>query len=142
MLSKNANNKKCAPKLIFFNEKKIEKDWDDFRNKKLTLKVKFWHFLTPPHYTNSQNSRISFGYVDFQAKIFLILYPPFENSTTRIAILHILDRVGSKNFTWNTYTIQTRYWYSQKNADYNNMGCQVSEGGIQNFLDFSANISI
>ena len=26
MLSKNVNNKKCAPKLIFFNEKKIEKD--------------------------------------------------------------------------------------------------------------------
>jgi hypothetical protein len=31
----------------------------------LTLKVNFWHFLTPPHYTNSQNSIISFGYVDF-----------------------------------------------------------------------------
>ena len=29
MLSKNVNNKKCAPKLIFFNEKK-EKDSDDF----------------------------------------------------------------------------------------------------------------
>ena len=27
---KNANNKKCAPKLIFFNEKKIEKDSDNF----------------------------------------------------------------------------------------------------------------
>ena len=25
MLSKNANNKKCAPTLIFFNEKKIRK---------------------------------------------------------------------------------------------------------------------
>ena len=30
MLSKNVNNKKCAPKLIFFNEKKIEKDSDEF----------------------------------------------------------------------------------------------------------------
>ena len=31
MLSKNVNNKKCAPKLIFFNEKKkIEKDSDNF----------------------------------------------------------------------------------------------------------------
>ena len=29
MLSKNVNNKKCAPKLIFFNEKKIEKDSDN-----------------------------------------------------------------------------------------------------------------
>jgi hypothetical protein len=25
MLSKNANNKKCAPKLIFLNEKKMKK---------------------------------------------------------------------------------------------------------------------
>ena len=30
MLSKNVNNKKCAPKLIFFNETKIEKDFYDF----------------------------------------------------------------------------------------------------------------
>ena len=29
MLSKNVNNKKCAPKLIFFKEKK-KKDLDDF----------------------------------------------------------------------------------------------------------------
>ena len=28
--SKNVKNKKCAPKLIFFNEKKIEKDLDNF----------------------------------------------------------------------------------------------------------------
>ena len=40
MLSKNVNNKKCAPKLIFFNEKKIEKDLDNFWYRKLTLKVK------------------------------------------------------------------------------------------------------
>ena len=38
--------KKCAPKLVFFYEKKIEKDLDDFCHRKLTLKVKFWHFLT------------------------------------------------------------------------------------------------
>ena len=30
MLTKNVNNKKCAPKLVFFNEKKIEKDSDDY----------------------------------------------------------------------------------------------------------------
>ena len=40
MLSKNVINKKCAPKLIFFNEKKIEKDSDNFWYRKLTLKVK------------------------------------------------------------------------------------------------------
>ena len=68
LITKNVNNKQCAPKLTFFNEKKN-------------------HFLTPPHYTNSQNSIISFGYVDSQAKIFLILYPQIENSTTLITIL-------------------------------------------------------
>ena len=47
MLSKNVNNKKCAPKLIFFNEKRIERDSDDFWHRKLTLNVQFWHFLTP-----------------------------------------------------------------------------------------------
>ena len=38
----------------------------------------------------TQNSIISFGYVASQAKIFLTLYPPFENSTTLTAILFIL----------------------------------------------------
>ena len=52
MLSKNVNNKRCAPKLIFFNEKKIEKDSDNFWYRKLTLKVKrlgdFSLFYTSP----------------------------------------------------------------------------------------------
>ena len=48
MLSKNVNNKKCAPKLITFNEKN-EKDYDDFLNRKLTLKFKLRLFLTLPH---------------------------------------------------------------------------------------------
>ena len=43
-------------------------------------------FLTARHYSNSQNSIISFGYVDFQPKTFLILYPFLENSITGIAI--------------------------------------------------------
>ena len=42
--------------------------------------------LPHPHYTNSQNSIISFGYADFEAKIFPILYPLVENSTTNITI--------------------------------------------------------
>ena len=62
MLSKNVNNKKCALKFVFFNEKKNQKDLDDFLCRKLTFKVRFWLFLTPPHYTNSQNSMISFDY--------------------------------------------------------------------------------
>ena len=46
MSSKKVNNKKCAPKLVFFYEKKVEKDSDDFWHRKLTLKVKSCHFLT------------------------------------------------------------------------------------------------
>ena len=42
--SKNVRNKKHAPKLIFFNEKKIEKDSDNFWHGKLTLKVRNWQF--------------------------------------------------------------------------------------------------
>ena len=41
--------KKGAPKLIFFNQKEIEKDLDNFLHRKLTLKVKSWHFLTARH---------------------------------------------------------------------------------------------
>ena len=32
------------------------------------MKVRFQHFLTPPHYTNLQNSMISFDYIWFLAK--------------------------------------------------------------------------
>ena len=42
--SKTVNNKKHAPKLIFFNEKKNEKDSDNFWHRKLTLKVRYWLF--------------------------------------------------------------------------------------------------
>ena len=43
-------------------KKKIQKDSDDFWHRKLTLKVKFWYFLTAPHYSNFQNLVISFEY--------------------------------------------------------------------------------
>lgn len=36
-----------------------------------------------------KNSIIFFGYADYEAKIFPILYPPIENSTTRTTILLI-----------------------------------------------------
>ena len=41
--------KKCASKLVFFNEKKNDEDSDNFCHRKLTLKVEFWHFLTACH---------------------------------------------------------------------------------------------
>ena len=60
-LTKNNFNKKCAPKPIFLILKN-QKDADDFCCRKLTLNVRFWHFLTLPHNTSSQNSLISFDY--------------------------------------------------------------------------------
>ena len=47
----------------------------------------FWYL--PTTYTNSQNSIIFFGYVEFLPKNILILYPSLENSTTSIAIVVI-----------------------------------------------------
>ena len=48
--------------------KKNQKDSDDFWHRKLTLKVKFWHFLTARHYSNSPNFVISSDYSWFLAK--------------------------------------------------------------------------
>ena len=48
--------------------KKNQKHSDDFWHRKLTLKVKFWYFLTAPHYSNFQNLVISFEYSWFLAK--------------------------------------------------------------------------
>ena len=47
------------------------------------------NFLTPPHYTNPQKSIISYEYVDFKAKLFLILYPPTWNSVIGITITQV-----------------------------------------------------
>ena len=52
--------------------------------RKLTLKVTFWQLTVNPKLKNQYV--ISFEYVDSQAKIFLNLYPPLENSTNRVAI--------------------------------------------------------
>ena len=44
--SKDVNNKMCATKIIFFNEKNVKKDLDNFRHRKLNLKVRILQFLT------------------------------------------------------------------------------------------------
>ena len=59
LLSKNVNYKKSAPKFVFFNEKKMRKSPMIFGIENWVLKVKFFHFLTPRPYANSQNSIIS-----------------------------------------------------------------------------------
>ena len=52
----------CYQKMVFFYEKK--RNIGMIFEVCINLKVKFWHFLTPPHHTNSQNSIIIFRYVD------------------------------------------------------------------------------
>ena len=56
---------------------------DEFWQRKLTLKVKFWHFLTARHYSNSPNLVISFDFSWFLAKNL----SNFVSSTTGIAIV-------------------------------------------------------
>ena len=54
----------------------------------------FWQLAINPK-LKTQNTIFSFGYVDFWAKICPILCPPFENSTTRSAIMLILPMQNS-----------------------------------------------
>ena len=83
-LSKNVNNKKCAPKLIFFNEKKLREiqiifdglgDFALFGTSPLTQFSKFNNF---------------FWVCWFLGKNLSNFVPPFQNSTTRIAIMQII----------------------------------------------------
>ena len=42
-------------------------DSDNFWRRKLILKVKFWHFLIPPHLPNPQNSMIYFDMLNLNS---------------------------------------------------------------------------
>ena len=68
-LSKNLFYKKCGPKLIFFNEIFFLKNSNVFGHRKMTLKVKFRHYLTT--YVNICKSQIKklFFFYWFFAKI-------------------------------------------------------------------------
>ena len=58
-------------------------------HRKFTLKVKLWHFLTPPHYTNSENSIIFCECIDsyFLGKnLSNFVHPSIENPATHITI--------------------------------------------------------
>ena len=85
--------------------KKSHKDWNDFWCRKLTLKVRFRHFLTPPHYTNLQNSMISFDYSWFFTQNLSNFVSLLENSTTDIAIIKKLS-IFSKFGQLSHYSIK------------------------------------
>ena len=81
------NNKKRSPKLVFLNENQNKKYSDDFLLWKLTFKVRFWNFLTSPHFVYCQNLFLN-RYVDLWPKIYPILYSSHENnSTTHLTII-------------------------------------------------------
>ena len=52
----------------FRKQSSLKNFLDDVWRRKLTLKVKFWHFLISPHKVNSLNSIISFDYSWLLAK--------------------------------------------------------------------------
>ena len=86
MLTKKCHTQKLCS-WIHILQWKTQKDSDDFWHRKLTLKVRFCHFLIALHYSNLQNSMILFDYSWFSVQEnFLLLYPSLENSTTGIAI--------------------------------------------------------
>jgi len=64
-LSKDYFYKNCAPQLLFLIEKNNQKKSDDSRLRKLSLKVRFGHFLKNCHGMNSKSTVVFFEYVDF-----------------------------------------------------------------------------
>ena len=71
-------NQKYAPRLIFFYKNFFYKDSDDFWRWKLTLKVRFWHFLTAifGHLTSLMKKSNAFlwsvrSYLQLQSEMFL-----------------------------------------------------------------------
>ena len=68
---------------VFFNKKKIEKDSDDFLHRKLILKVKFWHFLTPSH-PILKIQQFPLGKLILRLNLSDFVPTSLENSTTRI----------------------------------------------------------
>ena len=61
----------------------------DKMNFQITLFTKMMPYFWQLAISKTENSIISFRYADSYAKIFLILYPPLVNFTTRIAIIFI-----------------------------------------------------
>jgi hypothetical protein len=71
-------NNKCAPKPLFFIEKQIQKNLDNSRDKKFTLKVRFYNFLTNCHSLHLQNTMILFECPAFWDSPFLKFHYRFD----------------------------------------------------------------
>ena len=87
---KNVCNKKWSPKLIFFNDFFFNSV--DFWHQKLTLKVRFWHFLTNCHSLTEFFNFFSFEYVDSWPKILLFRTHHLWNYTTELILINTNKR--------------------------------------------------
>ena len=94
--------------------------------RKFTLKVKFQHFLTPPHCTNSQHLTISFDYSWFLAKIlsnFLSLPWKLHNR-----YCHTVDQTIDKIEVSSSWlTIEYYFWRIILGTDHEEGGSSTSE---------------
>ena len=99
--SKNVNNKKLAPKLIFFNEKKIEKDSDNFWHRKWKMKLRNWHFSIAWFRADVDLTKKKYEKVQFftQLSYHLMgkLIKKFLNVTYCISTHYVYQNF---NFTW------------------------------------------
>ena len=85
-LEKKVFYKKWSPKLIFLNEFFFWNFFVNFWHKKLTLKVRFRHFLTNWCSPYFQNKTVSFEHVDSWAKSLHFRTHHLENSTTKLIL--------------------------------------------------------
>ena len=80
---KKVNDKKWAPKLVFFNEKK---------------------FLTPPHCTSCQNSKNSLGMLIFSQKSFYFVPLDLKHHNRYCHRVHYYPG-GRVSFNWSTHLL-------------------------------------
>ena len=72
-------NESCSFELLFLIEYFFQKKKFDFWTSKLTLNSENALFLSACHSFMVQDSKVSFEYVDFYAKMSLIFYAAFGN---------------------------------------------------------------
>ena len=72
-------NESCSFKLLFLIENYFQSKKVEFWTSKLTLNFENALFLSACHSFMVQDSKVSFEYVDFYAKMSLIFYAAFGN---------------------------------------------------------------
>ena len=103
------------------------------------MKVRVWHFLTTSHYVNSQSMIISFEDSDFWPKIYIILYPSLEESTTSNTIT--LHNQSKENLTClpklDLISLTSHENSNHGRENYLRSGIQIPTPEGQNFFVFS-----